>query len=152
MILYDHDRSYTTIKIVCLPCIYTIRIEKHLQCEKLLGLAGENTKKHGNKKSGESRTPIRYNVIHVYIFVKCFSLIISLTVVHAILVFQGQSCHIGGRGTIMIIACVFCARYNWCFVMILLIQGIYTVHPCMMVTLMEAGRWMDLELTIDCQL
>ncbi len=55
----------------------------------------------------------------------------------------------------MIIACVFCARYNydcWCFVMILLIQGIYTVHPCMMVTLMEAGRWMDLELTIDCQL
>ncbi len=37
----------------------SIRIEKHLQCEKLLGLAGGNTKKHGNKKSGESRTPIR---------------------------------------------------------------------------------------------
>ncbi len=60
------------------------RIEKHLQCEKLLGLAGGNTKKHGNKKSGESRTPIRYNVIHMYIFVKCFSLIISLVVFHAI--------------------------------------------------------------------
>ncbi len=28
-----------------------IRTEKHLQCEKLLGLAGGNTKKHGNKKS-----------------------------------------------------------------------------------------------------
>ncbi len=38
-------------------------------CEKLLGLAGGNTKKHGNKKSGESRTPIRYNVIHMYIFI-----------------------------------------------------------------------------------
>ena len=49
---------------------YSIRIEKHLQCEKLLGLAGGNTKKHGNKKSGESRTPIRYNVIHMYIFAK----------------------------------------------------------------------------------
>ncbi len=31
-----------------------IWIEKHLQCDKLLGLAGGNTKKHGNKKSGES--------------------------------------------------------------------------------------------------
>ncbi len=43
-----------------------IRIEKHLQCEKLLGLAGGNTKKHGNKKSGESRTPIRYSVMIHY--------------------------------------------------------------------------------------
>ena len=33
---------------------------------KLLGLAGENTKKRGNKKSGESITPIRYNIIHMY--------------------------------------------------------------------------------------
>ncbi len=41
-----------------------IRIEKHLQCEKLLGLAGGNTKKRGNKKSGECITPIRYNVLH----------------------------------------------------------------------------------------
>ncbi len=54
--------------------LFYIRIEKHLQCEKLLGLAGGNTKKHGNKKSGESRTPIRYNVIHKYIFVKRSSL------------------------------------------------------------------------------
>ncbi len=47
-----------------------IRIEeKHLQCEKLLGLAGGNTKKHGNKKSGESITPIRYNVIQMNTFV-----------------------------------------------------------------------------------
>ncbi len=61
-----------------------IRIEKHLQCEKLLGLAGGNTKKHGNKKSGESITPIRYNVIHTHIFVRRFSLIISLVVFHAI--------------------------------------------------------------------
>ncbi len=29
-----------------------------MQCEKLLGLAGGNTKKHGNKKSGESRTRV----------------------------------------------------------------------------------------------
>ncbi len=61
-----------------------IRIEKHLQCEKLLGLAGGNTKKRGNKKSGESITPIRYNVIHMYIFARRFSLIISLVVFHAI--------------------------------------------------------------------
>ncbi len=33
-----------------------------------IGLAGENTKKRGNKKSGESITPIRYNVIHMFIF------------------------------------------------------------------------------------
>ncbi len=33
-------------------------------CEKLLELAGRNAKKRGNKKSGESITPIRYNVIH----------------------------------------------------------------------------------------
>ncbi len=52
-----------------------IRIEKHLQCEKLLGLAGGNTKKRGNKKFGESITPIRYNVIHMYIFARRFSLI-----------------------------------------------------------------------------
>ncbi len=37
-----------------------------MQCEKLLGLAGGNTKKHGNKKSGESRAPIRYNVMIHY--------------------------------------------------------------------------------------
>ncbi len=49
-----------------------IRIEKHLRCEKLLGLAERNTKKHGKQKSGEIRTPIRYNVIHMYIFAKCF--------------------------------------------------------------------------------
>ncbi len=47
--------------------LIVIWIEKHLQCEKLLGLAGGNTKKRGNKKSGESITPIRYNVIHMYI-------------------------------------------------------------------------------------
>ncbi len=65
--------------------IIIIRIEKHLQCEKLLGLAEAGKhQKNGNKKSGESRTPIRYNVIHMYIFAKCFSLIISLTVFHAI--------------------------------------------------------------------
>ncbi len=37
-----------------------IRLEKHLQCEKLLGLARGTTKKRGNKKSDESITPIRY--------------------------------------------------------------------------------------------
>ena len=43
-----------------------IQLEKHLQCEKLLGLARGTTKKRGNKKSNESITPIRYNVIHMY--------------------------------------------------------------------------------------
>ncbi len=43
-----------------------IRLEKHLQCEKLLGLAKGTTKKRGNKKSDESITPIRYNVNHMY--------------------------------------------------------------------------------------
>ena len=46
--------------------IYIIRLEKHLQCEKLLGLARGTTKKCGNKKSDESITPIRYNVNHMY--------------------------------------------------------------------------------------
>ncbi len=32
----------------------------------MLGLAGGNTKKRGNKKSGESITPIHYNVMNVY--------------------------------------------------------------------------------------
>ncbi len=55
--------KYWTYKIILLYWKRKgIRIEKHLQCEKLLGLAGGNNKKHGNKKSGESRTPIRYNV------------------------------------------------------------------------------------------
>ncbi len=36
------------------------RIEKHLQCKKSLGLAGKNTKNHGNKKSDESITPIHF--------------------------------------------------------------------------------------------
>ncbi len=44
-----------------------IRLEKHLQCEKLLGLAKGTTKKRGNKKSDESITPIRYNVNHMYL-------------------------------------------------------------------------------------
>ncbi len=42
------------------------RLEKHLQCKKLLGLARGTTKKRGNKKSDESITPIRYNVNHMY--------------------------------------------------------------------------------------
>ncbi len=33
-----------------------IRLKKHLQCEKLLGLAGGTTKKRRNKKSDESIT------------------------------------------------------------------------------------------------
>ncbi len=52
--------------MICRPMY--IQLEKHLLCEKLLGLAGgtTNTKKRGNKKSDESITPIRYNVIHMY--------------------------------------------------------------------------------------
>ncbi len=41
-----------------------------MQYEKIaIGLAGGNTKKRGKKKSGESITPIRYNVIHMYIII-----------------------------------------------------------------------------------
>ncbi len=47
--------------------LYIDRLEKHLQCEKLLGLARGTTKKCGNKKSDESITPIRYNVNHMYL-------------------------------------------------------------------------------------
>ncbi len=36
-----------------------------MQCETLLGLARESTKKRRNKKVGECITTIRYNVIHV---------------------------------------------------------------------------------------
>ena len=52
--------------LLLLAMIYCIRLEKHLQCEKLLGLARGTTKKRGNKKSDESITPIRYNVNHMY--------------------------------------------------------------------------------------
>ncbi len=38
-----------------------IRIERNMK-----GLAGGNTKKRGNKKSGESKTLIRYNVMNMY--------------------------------------------------------------------------------------
>ena len=37
-----------------MSALIIIRLEKHLQCEKLLGLARGTTKKHGNKKSDES--------------------------------------------------------------------------------------------------
>ncbi len=47
--------------------LHNIRLEKHLQCKKLLGLARGNTKKRGNKKSDENITPIRY-VVHMYVF------------------------------------------------------------------------------------
>ena len=48
-----------------------------MQCDKLLGLAGGNTKKHGNKKSGESITPIRYNVIHTFVIPLVFHVVFS---------------------------------------------------------------------------
>ncbi len=53
------------------PLNYTSVLEKkgnldRMQCEKLLGLAGGNIKKRGNKKSGESVTPIHYNVTNMY--------------------------------------------------------------------------------------
>ena len=68
---YGRDRLCYCYKIILLFYWHTanhermlyIRIEKHLQCEKLLGLARGNTKKHGNKNI----TPIRYNVLHMYI-------------------------------------------------------------------------------------
>ena len=63
-----------------------------------------NTKKHGNKKSGESRTPI--NII-MYIFAK-----FKLAVFHAIFGFS-RSIQWYVQGTIMFIDCVFCAsKYN----------------------------------------
>ncbi len=52
-----------------MPPILKIRLEKHLQCEKLLGLARGTTKKRENKKSDESITPIRYNVNHAHVLV-----------------------------------------------------------------------------------
>ncbi len=50
--------------------LYIIETKKHLQCETLLGLARESTKKRRNKKFGECITTIRYNVIHMYCFWK----------------------------------------------------------------------------------
>ena len=48
-----------TVYMLVLNTVY-IRLEKHLQCEKLLGLVRGTTKKRGNKKSDERITPIRY--------------------------------------------------------------------------------------------
>ncbi len=46
---------FSLIHAVANNLIYNvyIRLEKHLQCEKLLGLARGTTKKRGNKKSDE---------------------------------------------------------------------------------------------------
>ncbi len=71
------SRGFSTVYSIvqCMLRYYShvyIRIEKYLQCEKLLGLAEGNIKKRGNKKSGENITPIRYNVIHMYIFARRF--------------------------------------------------------------------------------
>ncbi len=41
-----------------------IELKKHLQCETLLGLVRESTKKRRNKKFGECITTIRYNVMN----------------------------------------------------------------------------------------
>ncbi len=54
---------------VKLPLSKQIDLCIYFQCEKLLGLAGGEHQKRGNKKSGESITPIRYNVIHMYVHV-----------------------------------------------------------------------------------
>ncbi len=68
---------YWTYKIILLYWKRKgIRID--LAMWKLLGLAGGNTKKHGNKKSGESRTPIRYNVM-----IHCLSIARSIHLVPA---------------------------------------------------------------------
>ncbi len=43
----------------------------HLQCEKLLGLAGGNTKKHGNKKSAASaelQSVATYVIMNMYMY------------------------------------------------------------------------------------
>ncbi len=48
------------------PYSITIELKKHLQCETLLVLVGESTKKRRNKKLGECISTIRYNVIHMY--------------------------------------------------------------------------------------
>ena len=61
-----------------------IRID--LQCEKLLGLAGGNTKNRGNKKSGKNSNPFQRNSYVHFCEIK----------LAVFLVFQGQSCHIGG--------------------------------------------------------
>ena len=66
--MHSNDVSVSQIasNFLPLPILLPIRLEKHLQCEKLLGLARGTTKKRGNKKSDESITPIRYNVNHMY--------------------------------------------------------------------------------------
>ncbi len=58
-------RHCDSIRTICI-----IETKKHLQCETLLGLARESTKKRRNKKFGECITTIRYNVIHMYCFWK----------------------------------------------------------------------------------
>ncbi len=53
----------------------TINMRLQLQCETLLGLPRESTKKGRNKKFGECITTISYNVIHMYGFLKIKCLI-----------------------------------------------------------------------------
>ncbi len=59
-----------SMQCMCIDLFLSYIVIRLVQREKLLGLAGEppksTTKKRANKKSDESITPIRYNVIHVY--------------------------------------------------------------------------------------
>ncbi len=48
---------------------YTQDPQKHLQIARI---GQGNTKKRRNKKADESITPIRYNVIHIAMYVKFF--------------------------------------------------------------------------------
>ncbi len=80
--------------------LYSIWIEKHLQCEKLLhvGLAGGNTKKHGKQ---EIRQEQNSNPLQRHSHVANLIISLDLAVFHAIWWFSKANriaiCHIGGR-------------------------------------------------------
>ncbi len=112
-------------QILAIACRYN-RIEKHLRSETLLGLAGGNTKKRGNKKSGESILQSVTTSFTCHYFASSFQrwfskanpsrvMFNSLHTVHAL------------WGTIMIIDFILC-KYNECW-WFPLIQGTYTVQP-----------------------
>ncbi len=60
------SRLVTLVTAVTFILPHTVVLTSETYIVKLLGLAGGNTKKRGNNKSGESITPIRYNIIPMY--------------------------------------------------------------------------------------
>ena len=59
VVVHGQELRVALLHVSVCVCVCWIELKKHLQCETLLGLARESTKKRRNKKFGECITTIR---------------------------------------------------------------------------------------------